>query len=138
MGLLKLEVLLSMSLKNGGSHKRKNKTKILKRIFSVNPPNVYGFGHKEFYEYAEDKFNDESLNYIDGYENKSLKLINAIYLSASEGRVVKMSENPVFSKLEQMNNLTNYYIHPLSDVNSKDIAGVNTKGGNFVWCAKEQ
>ena len=36
-----------------------------------------------------------------------------------------------------MNNLTNYYIHPLSDVNSKDI-GVNTKFGNFVWCAKEQ
>ena len=55
---------------------------------------------KNFMNIAEDKFNDESLNYIDGYEGiKSLKLINAIYLSASEGRVVKMSENPVFSKL---------------------------------------
>tara|TARA_B100000989_G_C19532446_1_gene470865 strand:- start:4058 stop:5116 length:1059 start_codon:yes stop_codon:yes gene_type:complete len=48
--------------------------------FSENPPNVYGFGHKSYYENVVSCINNGTPNKVDGAEGrKSLELINAIY-----------------------------------------------------------
>ena len=52
----------------------------VKERFSVNPPNVYGFGHKEYYDHVVSSILGISPNIIDGLAGrKSLELINAIY-----------------------------------------------------------
>lgn len=54
----------------------------LKAEYSVNPPNVYGFGHKAYYEHVIDCVENNTRQLVDGFEGrKSLELINAIYES---------------------------------------------------------
>lgn len=59
--------------------------------YSVNPPNVYGFGHQAYYEHVVDCLLNDSPHLVDGLEGrKSLELINAIYESVETGREVPM------------------------------------------------
>ena len=55
--------------------------------FSVNPPNVYGFGHQSYYEHVVDCIVNGSANLVDGLQGrKSIELISAIYESAETGK----------------------------------------------------
>ena len=59
--------------------------------YSVNPPNVYGFGHRAYYEHVVDCIRNERQHLVDGLEGrKSLELISAIYESVESGREVPM------------------------------------------------
>ena len=76
-----------------------NDEKVMKD-FSVNPPNVYGFGHKAYYEYVVDCIKNNRTNLIDGATGrKSLELINAIYRSIETGKQIFLSSNVSKSKL---------------------------------------
>ena len=68
--------------------------------YSVNPPNVYGFGHQAYYEHVVDCLDNETAQLVDGLQGrKSLELINAIYESIETGEEVKLRFTPQYSKL---------------------------------------
>lgn len=68
--------------------------------YSVNPPNVYGFGHQAYYEHVVRAIRDGGPNLVDGLEGRrSLELINAIYESSETGREVSLRFKPRASKL---------------------------------------
>ena len=70
--------------------------------FSVNPPNVYGFGHKEYYEHVVRAVRDGGPNLVAGLAGRrSLELINAIYESVETGRTVHLRFQPTHSRLGQ-------------------------------------
>lgn len=57
--------------------------------YSVNPPNVYGFGHQEYYDHVVDCINNHKHQLIDGLSGrKSLELLMAIYESIETGKEV--------------------------------------------------
>lgn len=59
--------------------------------FSVNPPNVYGFGHQAYYQHVVDCIRGLKRHLVDGLEGrKSLELISAIYESIETGREVSL------------------------------------------------
>jgi hypothetical protein len=59
--------------------------------YSVNPPNVYGFGHQAYYEHVVDCISNDSQQLVDGLVGrKSLELISAIYESIETGREVPL------------------------------------------------
>jgi predicted dehydrogenase len=63
--------------------------------FSVNPPNVYGFGHKEYYEHVVDSISNKKQHLVDGLQGrKSLELISAIYESIETGKEVFLRFQP--------------------------------------------
>lgn len=68
--------------------------------FSVNPPNVYGFGHQAYYQHVIDCIRTEKPQLVDGLEGRrSLELISAIYESVETGRDVSMRFVPRHCKL---------------------------------------
>ncbi|MFH0976364.1 MAG: Gfo/Idh/MocA family oxidoreductase [Spirochaetota bacterium] len=68
--------------------------------YSVNPPNVYGFGHKEYYDDVVDSIINNTKALVDGLEGrKSLELISAIYESVETGREVYLRFKPQRCKL---------------------------------------
>jgi len=59
--------------------------------FSVNPPNVYGFGHQAYYQNIIDALDSGQKPMVDGKEGKrSLELICAIYESLETGQEIKV------------------------------------------------
>ena len=67
--------------------------------YSENPPNVYGFGHKAYYNQVVKSIIEDKNLAVDGKSGfKSLKLLHAVYRSIEDGREVFLSEN-VSSKL---------------------------------------
>ena len=65
------------------------------KAFSVNPPNVYGYGHQAYYENVVDSINQGRPHLVDGLEGrKSLELISAIYESVETGREVTLRFHP--------------------------------------------
>jgi len=59
--------------------------------FSVNPPNVYGYGHQAYYEHVVDCLNNDAAALVDGLEGRrSLELITALYESIETGREVSL------------------------------------------------
>lgn len=59
--------------------------------YSVNPPNVYGFGHQAYYEHVVDCIKNDKRHLVDGLQGrKSLELINAIYESVETGQEVQL------------------------------------------------
>jgi predicted dehydrogenase len=72
--------------------------------YSVNPPNVYGFGHQSYYEHVVDCILNKTEQLVDGLEGrKSLELISAIYESIETGKEVIIGFQPKFCKLGQKN-----------------------------------
>jgi UDP-N-acetyl-2-amino-2-deoxyglucuronate dehydrogenase len=70
--------------------------------YSVNPPNVYGFGHQAYYEHVVDCIDNDRRHLVDGLEGrKSIELINAIYESVETGREVFLRFQPKMCKLGQ-------------------------------------
>lgn len=68
--------------------------------YSVNPPNVYGFGHQAYYEHVVDCIKNNLRHLVDGLEGrKSLQLINAIYESIETNREVQLRFRPQHCKL---------------------------------------
>ena len=63
----------------------------VKRRFSENPPNIYGFGHTPLYADVIDAIRNGRKPLVDGEAGKrALELVLAIYKSAAEGRPVKL------------------------------------------------
>jgi UDP-N-acetyl-2-amino-2-deoxyglucuronate dehydrogenase len=59
--------------------------------YSVNPPNVYGFGHQAYYENVVACLERKSPHLVDGLQGRrSLELITAIYESIETGRPVAL------------------------------------------------
>jgi predicted dehydrogenase len=59
--------------------------------FSVNPPNVYGFGHQAFYEHVVEVLHGRAAPLVDGHEGRaSLELIMALYESMASGQEVTL------------------------------------------------
>jgi predicted dehydrogenase len=68
--------------------------------FSVNPPNVYGFGHQAYYEHVVDCIKNDRRHLVDGLEGrKSLELINAIYESIETNREIQLRFRPKHCRL---------------------------------------
>ena len=68
--------------------------------YSVNPPNVYGFGHQAYYEHVVKCINGEGPMLVDGAEGRrSLELITAIYESIETGREIRLPFTPEKSRL---------------------------------------
>lgn len=68
--------------------------------YSVNPPNVYGFGHQAYYEHVVDCILTNSTQLVDGLQGrKSLELISAIYESIETGKEVFLRFKPKKCKL---------------------------------------
>lgn len=63
--------------------------------FSVNPPDVYGFGHRAYYDHVIDCLQSGREQLVDGLEGRrSLELISAIYESIETGREVALRFHP--------------------------------------------
>lgn len=70
--------------------------------YSVNPPNVYGFGHQAYYNHVVDSILNNTQHLVDGLEGrKSLELISAIYESIETGREIALHFLPKFCRLGQ-------------------------------------
>jgi predicted dehydrogenase len=70
--------------------------------FSVNPPNVYGFGHQAYYEHVVRGIHQGGAQLVDGLEGrKSLELISAIYESIETGQEIPLRFSPRRCKLGQ-------------------------------------
>ncbi|MDA8865588.1 Gfo/Idh/MocA family oxidoreductase [Gammaproteobacteria bacterium] len=71
--------------------------------FSVNPPDVYGFGHKAYYEHVVKCLMSGSSNLVDGLQGrKSVELITAIYQSAETGKEVFLKFQSKNSRLGKL------------------------------------
>lgn len=71
--------------------------------YSVNPPNVYGFGHQAYYEHVVDCLQNDRRHLVDGLEGRrSLELISAIYESVETGRPISMRFVPRLCRLGQV------------------------------------
>lgn len=68
--------------------------------YSVNPPNVYGFGHKEYYDHVVHAIDEGGPNLVDGLQGRrSLELITAIYESIETGEEVSLRFRPKAARL---------------------------------------
>ena len=68
--------------------------------FSVNPPNVYGFGHQAYYQHVIDCLVNQRSALVDGLEGrKSLELISALYESIETGAEVPLRFAPRLGRL---------------------------------------
>jgi UDP-N-acetyl-2-amino-2-deoxyglucuronate dehydrogenase len=68
--------------------------------FSVNPPNVYGFGHQAYYQHVVDCLTNQRAALVDGLEGRrSLELITALYESIETGEEVRLHFTPKLSRL---------------------------------------
>lgn len=68
--------------------------------YSVNPPNVYGFGHQAYYEHVVECIVENKPHLVDGLVGrKSIELINAIYESVETGQEVKLRFKPRYCRL---------------------------------------
>ncbi len=70
--------------------------------YSVNPPNVYGFGHQAYYEHVVNCILHGGQNLVDGLQGrKSIELISAIYESIETGKEVFLRFKPEKCRLGQ-------------------------------------
>ena len=68
--------------------------------FSVNPPNVYGYGHQAYYEHVVDCLSNDTAALVDGLEGRrSLELITALYESIETGQDIALRLRSRHSRL---------------------------------------
>jgi len=78
---------------------RPEDAEVLER-YRTNPPDVYGFGHHEYYKDVFDAVARDEPPLVDGREGrKSLEVITAIYESIESGREVHFPFTPSHSRL---------------------------------------
>tara|TARA_R100001129_G_scaffold143530_1_gene104654 strand:- start:5859 stop:6920 length:1062 start_codon:yes stop_codon:yes gene_type:complete len=71
--------------------------------FSVNPPNVYGYGHQAYYEHVVDCLKNDKAALVDGLEGRrSLELITALYESIETGKEVPIRFKARSSRLGEV------------------------------------
>jgi len=76
---------------------------MVREQYSVNPPSVYGFGHKAYYQHVIDCIRTDAPALVDGLEGrKSLELISAIYESIETSREVTLRFKPQRCRLGLM------------------------------------
>lgn len=81
------------------TERRVDDNEVMQR-YSVNPPDVYGFGHQAYYEHVVRSVTQGGPNLVDGLAGrKSLELINAIYESIETGGEVALHFRPRKSRL---------------------------------------
>ena len=69
----------------------------------MNPPNVYGYGHKAYYEHVMDCLNNDKAALVDGLEGRrSLELITALYESIESGKEVALQLTSKNSRLGKL------------------------------------
>ena len=69
----------------------------IKHAYSENPPNVYGFGHLEFYKSVIESLKSGSDHPLEGDAGvTSLRLIHAIYESVETGLVIDVDRDQTF------------------------------------------
>lgn len=74
----------------------------IKARFSTNPRDVYGFGHKAYYEHVVDCITHNKRALVDGLEGRrSLELIMAIYESIETGKEIHLRFSPKKCRLGQ-------------------------------------
>jgi len=79
--------------------KRPEDDEVLEK-YSVNPPNVYGFGHQAYYEHVVDCILEDKPHLVDGLQGrKSVEVISAIYESMETRREVLLRFRPEHCKL---------------------------------------
>ena len=84
------------------AYKKEGDDEVMEK-YSVNPPNVYGFGHQAYYEHVVDSIINNKKQLVDGLEGrKSLELISAIYESIETGKEVFLRFKPTKCKLGQI------------------------------------
>lgn len=72
----------------------------VKEKYSVNPPNVYGFGHQAYYEHVIESILENKQHMVDGLQGrKSVELISAIYESMESRKEVFLRFRPQHCKL---------------------------------------
>lgn len=72
----------------------------VRQFANENPPNVYGFGHKAYYDHVVKCIRDGSPNLFDGFVGRSsLELLSAIYESIETGENVSVRFVPKKCKL---------------------------------------
>ena len=85
------------------SNHRDDDDEVLEK-YSVNPPNVYGFGHHAYYEHVVHCLKNNSAQLVDGLQGRrSLELIHAIYESIETGQEIFLRFKSNKSKLGQRN-----------------------------------
>ncbi len=68
--------------------------------YSVNPPNVYGYGHKAFLEHVVECLTEGKKSFLSGVEGKkSLELITGIYESLESKKEITFPFKPTYSRL---------------------------------------
>ena len=68
--------------------------------YSVNPENVYGFGHQAYYNHVVDCILNNTEHSVDGLEGrKSVELISAIYESMETRKEIFLRFKPEHCKL---------------------------------------
>jgi predicted dehydrogenase len=68
--------------------------------YSVNPPNVYGFGHQAYYEHVVSCLRSGAPALVDGLEGRrSLEVITALYESIETGQEVPLRSSPGRTRL---------------------------------------
>ncbi|GJL81766.1 MAG: oxidoreductase [marine bacterium B5-7] len=73
---------------------------VTRQEYSENPPDVYGFGHKRFYEHVADCISTGNKQLVDGLEGrKSVELVNAIYQSIETNAEVGLKYSPRITRL---------------------------------------
>lgn len=73
--------------------------------YSVNPPNVYGFGHQAYYNHVVECIETNAKQLVDGLEGRrSLELITAIYEAIETGQEVRLPIVPRMCKLGKPSN----------------------------------
>ena len=84
------------------THKKEGDNEVMEK-YSVNPPNVYGFGHQAYYEHVVESILNNKKHLVDGLVGrKSLELISAIYESIETGKEVFLRFKPTKCKLGQI------------------------------------
>lgn len=80
------------------NHKNGDEDVLVK--YSVNPSDVYGFGHKVYYDHVVDCLKNGTRQLVDGLEGrKSLELLTAIYEAIENCSNVELRFNPKRCKL---------------------------------------
>lgn len=75
---------------------------LVRQNYSVNPPNVYGYGHKAYLDHVVEVLSENAPRMVSGEEGrKSLELITALYESVETGQEIKLPFTPKKSRLGQ-------------------------------------